>query len=185
MRVSCGMACECKLWFYVLTQALQWCMQYQVILSRIKMTPDYLWRCLFLMLSTLGLFAERLMISCGCFVFRLLQSEHKMLVNPHRNILDGDLLWKYLHLSTSERNELAKRIGTTVEQVSYQWSICKMMWPNDAIWWHRSGSSHYLNQCWLIIKWTCHIQCHFRSNTSSSGVSEPAGLIPHLPVNHW
>ena len=38
------------------------------------------------------------------------------------------------------------------------------LWPNNAIWWHRSGStlaqvmaccltapSHYLNQCWLII----------------------------------
>ena len=38
------------------------------------------------------------------------------------------------------------------------------LWPSDAIWWHRSGStwaqllaccltapSHYLNQCWLII----------------------------------
>ena len=38
------------------------------------------------------------------------------------------------------------------------------LWPNDSIWWHRSGSpltqvmacclmapSHYLNQCWLII----------------------------------
>ena len=36
------------------------------------------------------------------------------------------------------------------------------LWPIDAIWWHRSGStfaqemawapSHYLNQCWLIIR---------------------------------
>ena len=38
------------------------------------------------------------------------------------------------------------------------------LWPHDAIWWHRSGStlaqlmacclmapSHYLNQCWLMI----------------------------------
>ena len=42
--------------------------------------------------------------------------------------------------------------------------IFNSLWPNDAIWWHRSAStlaqvmaccliapSHYLNQCWLII----------------------------------
>ena len=42
------------------------------------------------------------------------------------------------------------------------------LWPSDAIWWHRSGSiltqvmawclmapSHYLVQCWLIIKDVC------------------------------
>ena len=40
------------------------------------------------------------------------------------------------------------------------------LWPGDAIWWHRTRStlaqvmarcltapSHYLNQCWLIIRW--------------------------------
>ena len=40
-----------------------------------------------------------------------------------------------------------------------------LLWPSDAIWWHKSGltlaqvmaccltaPSHYLNQCWLIIK---------------------------------
>ena len=42
--------------------------------------------------------------------------------------------------------------------------VLNSLWPSDAIWWHRSGStlaqvmaccltapSHYLNQCWLII----------------------------------
>ena len=44
------------------------------------------------------------------------------------------------------------------------WSTSNSLWPSDAIWWHRSGSTlaqvmaccltaprHYLNQCWLII----------------------------------
>ena len=46
------------------------------------------------------------------------------------------------------------------------------LWPNDAIWRHRSGStlaqvmayclaapSHYLNQCWLIISNNIHVLC--------------------------
>ena len=39
------------------------------------------------------------------------------LANSNKNILDGELLWKYLHLSMMEKAEMAKRIGTTVEQV--------------------------------------------------------------------
>ncbi|KAK6982235.1 Cleavage and polyadenylation specificity factor subunit 1, partial [Biomphalaria glabrata] len=36
--------------------------------------------------------------------------------NPLRNILDGELCWKYLYLSTMEKTEVAKKIGTTVDQ---------------------------------------------------------------------
>jgi len=39
------------------------------------------------------------------------------LSNSHRNILDGELLWKFLHLSTLEKAEMAKRIGTHVDQL--------------------------------------------------------------------
>lgn len=38
--------------------------------------------------------------------------------NAVRNILDGELLSKYLHLSTMERSDLAKKIGTTQDIVS-------------------------------------------------------------------
>ena len=44
------------------------------------------------------------------------------------------------------------------------WTLFYSLWPRDAIWWHRSGStlaqvmacclmapSHYLSQCWFII----------------------------------
>lgn len=40
------------------------------------------------------------------------------LSNPYKNILDGELLWKFLHLSTLEKAEMAKRIGTNIDQVS-------------------------------------------------------------------
>lgn len=39
------------------------------------------------------------------------------LANPHRLILDGELIWKYLYLSMNEKMELARRMGTAVEQV--------------------------------------------------------------------
>uniref|UniRef100_A0A8D3CZF4 Cleavage and polyadenylation specificity factor subunit 1 n=1 Tax=Scophthalmus maximus TaxID=52904 RepID=A0A8D3CZF4_SCOMX len=46
--------------------------------------------------------------------FRLmLHSDRRSLQNAVRNILDGELLNKYLYLSTMERSELAKKIGTT------------------------------------------------------------------------
>uniref|UniRef100_A0A7N8Y8V1 Cleavage and polyadenylation specificity factor subunit 1 n=1 Tax=Mastacembelus armatus TaxID=205130 RepID=A0A7N8Y8V1_9TELE len=45
--------------------------------------------------------------------FRMLHSDRRSLQNAVRNILDGELLNKYLYLSTMERSELAKKIGTT------------------------------------------------------------------------
>ncbi|XP_026144258.1 cleavage and polyadenylation specificity factor subunit 1 [Carassius auratus] len=45
--------------------------------------------------------------------FRMLHCDRRTLQNAVRNILDGELLNKYLYLSTMERSELAKKIGTT------------------------------------------------------------------------
>lgn len=39
------------------------------------------------------------------------------LSNSHKNILDGELLWKFLNLSVLEKSEMAKRIGTNVDQL--------------------------------------------------------------------
>ncbi|GFN92285.1 cleavage and polyadenylation specificity factor subunit 1 [Plakobranchus ocellatus] len=39
------------------------------------------------------------------------------LSNPQRNILDGELCWKFLHLSTMERNEVARKIGASEDQI--------------------------------------------------------------------
>ncbi|XP_014670530.1 PREDICTED: cleavage and polyadenylation specificity factor subunit 1-like isoform X2 [Priapulus caudatus] len=49
--------------------------------------------------------------------YRMVKSGHRMLANQNRNILDGDLLWKFLHLSMGERTELCKKIGTTSDQI--------------------------------------------------------------------
>uniref|UniRef100_W5KMF3 Cleavage and polyadenylation specificity factor subunit 1 n=1 Tax=Astyanax mexicanus TaxID=7994 RepID=W5KMF3_ASTMX len=45
--------------------------------------------------------------------FRMLHTDRRTLQNAVRNILDGELLNKYLYLSGMERSELAKKIGTT------------------------------------------------------------------------
>ena len=34
-----------------------------------------------------------------------------------KNFLDGELIWQYTHLSAAEKTQLAKQIGTEVEQV--------------------------------------------------------------------
>ncbi|XP_048057848.1 LOW QUALITY PROTEIN: cleavage and polyadenylation specificity factor subunit 1 [Megalobrama amblycephala] len=47
--------------------------------------------------------------------FRMLHYDRRMLQNAVKNILDGELLNKYLYLSTMERSELAKKIGTTAD----------------------------------------------------------------------
>ncbi|NWR56079.1 CPSF1 factor, partial [Bucorvus abyssinicus] len=49
--------------------------------------------------------------------FRLLHAERRGLQNAVRNVLDGELLGRYLFLSTMERGELAKKIGTTPDIV--------------------------------------------------------------------
>lgn len=49
--------------------------------------------------------------------FRVYRSHRKLLQNPHKNILDGDLLYRYLNLSVTEKGELAKKIGTSSDQV--------------------------------------------------------------------
>ncbi|CAG05995.1 unnamed protein product [Tetraodon nigroviridis] len=46
-------------------------------------------------------------------VSRMLHCDRRSLQNPVKNILDGELLNKYLYLSMMERSELAKKIGTT------------------------------------------------------------------------
>ncbi|KAK2887249.1 hypothetical protein QQF64_013731 [Cirrhinus molitorella] len=47
--------------------------------------------------------------------FRMLHYDRRTLQNAVKNVLDGELLNKYLYLSTMERSELAKKIGTTAD----------------------------------------------------------------------
>lgn len=48
----------------------------------------------------------------------MLHVDRRVLQNAVRNVLDGELLNRYLYLSTMERGELAKKIGTTPDIVS-------------------------------------------------------------------
>ncbi|XP_064640599.1 cleavage and polyadenylation specificity factor subunit 1-like [Lineus longissimus] len=50
--------------------------------------------------------------------FRQVKHDFRQLMNPAKNILDGDLLWKYLNLSHTDKMELSRKIGTTVDQIS-------------------------------------------------------------------
>ncbi|KAK6174392.1 hypothetical protein SNE40_017678 [Patella caerulea] len=49
--------------------------------------------------------------------YRAVQTTTPELCNPCKNVLDGELLWKFLHLSYNERNEVSKRIGTSTDQL--------------------------------------------------------------------
>ena len=49
--------------------------------------------------------------------FRLAHLFNRPLSMPQKNIIDGDLLWKYTYLGIKEQNELAKQIGTSAIQI--------------------------------------------------------------------
>ncbi len=62
--------------------------------------------------------ATQCLMTLSYLASRMLHSDRRSLQNAVRNILDGELLNKYLYLSTMERSELAKKIGTTQDIVS-------------------------------------------------------------------
>jgi len=49
--------------------------------------------------------------------FRALNIPLRSLTNPHKNILDGELLMKYVQLGFQERSDIAKKMGTTSVQI--------------------------------------------------------------------
>ena len=51
----------------------------------------------------------------GC---RSVRNQNRMLVNSQHNLIDGDLVWKYLSLTHSEQASVAKRMGTTPDQIA-------------------------------------------------------------------
>ncbi|XP_059156082.1 cleavage and polyadenylation specificity factor subunit 1-like isoform X2 [Physella acuta] len=50
--------------------------------------------------------------------YRTFKSSRVDTSNPLRNILDGELCWKFLYLSAMEKIEVARKIGTTVDQLT-------------------------------------------------------------------
>ncbi|XP_015127450.1 cleavage and polyadenylation specificity factor subunit 1 [Diachasma alloeum] len=49
--------------------------------------------------------------------YRTYKSHVRMQGNPARGIIDGDLVWKYLHLPNNEKADIAKKIGTRVQEI--------------------------------------------------------------------
>lgn len=52
------------------------------------------------------------------YFFRTAKSKLKSLSNPVRCVLDGDLLWRYHNLTKVAKHELARKIGSTTEQLA-------------------------------------------------------------------
>ena len=74
-----------------------------------------------------------------------------------------------------------------------QWVSVKSLWPRDAIWWHRSGSTlaqvmaccltaprNYLNQCWLIISKVQWHSSQFNFTRDTSAISHWNSLENYL-----
>jgi cleavage and polyadenylation specificity factor subunit 1 len=49
--------------------------------------------------------------------YRAVEHEGHELSRPVKNILDAELIWKFLNLTVTERAEIAKRLVTTVDQI--------------------------------------------------------------------
>ena len=49
----------------------------------------------------------------------MLKGMRRELGAPQKNILDGDLLFEYFNMGFVERSEIAKKIKTNMEQVSF------------------------------------------------------------------
>jgi len=53
----------------------------------------------------------------NAFCCRAYKSSQKLQSNPARGIIDGELVWKYLSLPLSEKHEIARKIGTKVDEI--------------------------------------------------------------------
>lgn len=51
------------------------------------------------------------------FIFRTIKTGRRLPMNPSRCIVDGDLIWSYVSLPVNEKQEVAKKIGTKMEEI--------------------------------------------------------------------
>lgn len=49
--------------------------------------------------------------------YRTIKQSRRVLTNPARGIIDGELIWQYMQLNFAEKQEIAKKIGTKVEEI--------------------------------------------------------------------
>eukprot|EP00099_Drosophila_melanogaster_P025688 NP_725397.1 cleavage and polyadenylation specificity factor 160, isoform B [Drosophila melanogaster] len=71
----------------------------------------------FLMLQNVLLSYQEHLCGLNPKEYRTLKSSKKQGINPSRCIIDGDLIWSYRLMANSERNEVAKKIGTRTEEI--------------------------------------------------------------------
>ncbi|XP_017069032.1 cleavage and polyadenylation specificity factor subunit 1 [Drosophila eugracilis] len=71
----------------------------------------------FLMLQNVLLSYQEHLCGLNPKEYRTLKSSKKQGINPSRCVIDGDLIWSYRLMANSERNEVAKKIGTRTEEI--------------------------------------------------------------------
>lgn len=49
--------------------------------------------------------------------FRTVRNGRKLPQNPARCVVDGDLVWLFMSLPMNEKQEVAKKIGTRMEEI--------------------------------------------------------------------
>lgn len=78
--------------------------------------PEKTYRRLFMLQNVLLVHSEHL---CGLNpkVFRTVKYSKRCLLNPSRSVVDGELVWSFLSLPYNEKVDVAKKIGTKVEEI--------------------------------------------------------------------
>lgn len=56
-------------------------------------------------------------ISQSCSSYSTVKSQKRILSNPSRCIVDGELVWSYLYLPANEKHEVATKIGARVDEI--------------------------------------------------------------------
>lgn len=51
------------------------------------------------------------------FFYRTIKTGRRLPTNPTRCVVDGDLVWSFLSLPVNEKQEVAKKIGTKMEEI--------------------------------------------------------------------
>lgn len=60
----------------------------------------------------------KLFFASNCYLsFSTYKSYVRTQGNPARGIIDGDLVWRYLYLPNNEKIDVAKKIGTRVQEI--------------------------------------------------------------------
>lgn len=78
--------------------------------------PEKTYRRLFMLQNVLLVHSEH---RCGLNpkVFRTVKFSRRLMINPSRSVVDGELVWSYVSLPYNEKLEVAKKIGTKVEEI--------------------------------------------------------------------